>query len=59
MRNVQVTVRTTAEEREWFLHVANAQGITLAELIRQSIALEGARLGVPEPARLSSGLKNA
>jgi len=49
VRNVQVTVRTTPEERAWFLDVANAQEITLAELIRHSIALEGARLGVPAP----------
>ena len=49
-RNVQVTVRTTPEERAWFLDVASAQQITLAELIRNSIALEGARLGVPAPA---------
>ena len=49
-RNVQVTVRTTPEERAWFLEVASAQQITLAELIRNSIALEGARLGVPAPA---------
>ena len=48
-RNVQVTVRTTPEERAWFLDVASAQQITLAELIRNSIALEGARLGVPVP----------
>ena len=49
-RNVQVTVRTTPEELAWFLEVASAQQITLAELIRNSIALEGARLGVPAPA---------
>lgn len=49
-RNVQVTVRTTAEERAWFLDVAAAQEITLAELIRQSIAVEAVRLGVPAPA---------
>ena len=49
-RNVKVTVRTTPEERAWFLEVASAQQITLAELIRNSIALEGARLGVPAPA---------
>ena len=50
VRNVQLTVRTTAEERAWFLDVAAAQGLTLAELIRQSIAVEAARLGVPTPA---------
>ena len=49
-RNVQVTVRTTPEERAWFLEVASASQITLAELIRNSIAIEGARLGVPAPA---------
>ena len=49
-RSVQVTVRATPEERAWFLNVASAQQITLAELVRQSIAVEGARLGVPAPA---------
>jgi hypothetical protein len=48
-RLVQVTVRATPQERAWFLDVASAQQITLAELIRNSIALEGARLGVPVP----------
>ena len=47
---MQVTVRATPEERAWFLNVASAQQITLAELVRQSIAVEGARLGVPAPA---------
>ncbi len=46
---MQVTVRATPQERAWFLDVASAQQITLAELIRNSIALEGARLGVPVP----------
>ena len=49
-RNVQVTVRATPEERAWFLNVASAQQITLSDLVRQSIAVEGARLGVPAPA---------
>ena len=48
-RLVQVTVRATPQERAWFLDVASASQTTLAELIRNSIALEGARLGVPVP----------
>ncbi|MCP9905550.1 hypothetical protein KBY85_15610 [Cyanobium sp. BA5m-10] len=47
---MQVTVRATPEERAWFLHVASAQQITLSDLVRQSIAIEGARLGIPAPA---------
>jgi hypothetical protein len=50
VRDVQITVRTTVEEREWFLSVAKAQQVPLGTLIRYQLAMEGARLGVPNPA---------
>ncbi len=54
LKSVFVTVRATPEERAWFSSVAAAHQLSLAELIRKTIALEGARLGVPVPASLTA-----
>jgi hypothetical protein len=42
-------VKVAASERAWFHKVAAAQGITLSDLVRHAITIEGARLGVPVP----------
>ena len=49
-RDTLLTVKVASSERTWFHEIAAAQGITLSELVRQSIAVVGARLGVPAPA---------
>ena len=49
-RDTLLTVKVASSERTWFHEIAAAKGITLSELVRQSIAVEGARLGVPAPA---------
>lgn len=49
-RDVLLTVKVTAGERDWFHRVAQARGITLSDLVRQSVATEGSLLGVPSPA---------
>ncbi len=54
LKSVFVNVRATPEERACFSSVAAAQQLTVAELIRKTIALEGARLGVPVPASLTA-----
>lgn len=54
LKNTLVTVRVTTEERAWFSFVAAAQQMSVAELIRKTIVLEGARLGVPVPASLTA-----
>ena len=54
LKSVFVKVRATPEERDWFSAVAAAQQLTVAELLRKTIAMEGARLGVPVPASLTA-----
>lgn len=50
-RDTAFVVRISRPELAWFHRVAQAQGLTLSELMRQSVAMEGARLGVaPVPA---------
>lgn len=50
-RGRYLKLRIHPSELAWFQAVAKAQDLTLSELVRQSIALEGARLGVdPVPA---------
>lgn len=49
-RDVLLTVKVSAGERDWFHRVAQAKGITLSALVRQSVASQGSRLGVPAPA---------
>ena len=48
-RDTLLTVKVAASERAWFHKVAAAQGITLSDLVRHAITIEGARLVVPVP----------
>jgi hypothetical protein len=48
-RDVLLTVKVSAGERDWFHRVAQAKGITLSALVRQSVARQGSRLGLPAP----------
>jgi hypothetical protein len=49
-KDTMLALRVSRPELAWFHRVAQAQGIPLSELVRQSVAIEGARLGVPAPA---------
>lgn len=53
-RSKNLTVRCTASEIEWFNAVAAAQNVSLSDLVRSHLAVDGARLGVPVPAALAS-----
>lgn len=53
-RTKNLVIRCTQAERDWFYAVAEAQEIPLSVMVRQYLAVEGARLGVPVPASLAS-----
>lgn len=45
-RDTMLALRVSRPELAWFHRVAEAQGIPLSELVRQTLAIEAARLGV-------------
>jgi hypothetical protein len=49
-RDATLNLRLSSHELDWFRAIAREQETTLSELIRLSLATEGARLGVPVPA---------
>lgn len=48
-RDATMKLRLSSAELRWFHAIAREQGQTLSELVRLSLASEGARLGVPAP----------
>ena len=53
IRTTQLVVRVTAPEREWFHQIADAQGLTLSDVIRNALAEQATQLGLPVPASVS------
>ena len=49
-RDATLKLRLSSSELAWFHAIARERETTLSELVRLSLATEGARLGVPAPA---------
>jgi hypothetical protein len=48
-REIWIQIRTTESERAWFHQIARSNQMTLSELVRHSLALEGSRAGIAAP----------
>ena len=48
-RDATLKLRLSSHELGWFHAIARDRGLTLSELVRLSLATEGARLEVPAP----------
>lgn len=53
-RDAWLRIRLSSAELNWFHSIAEQRGQTLSELVRLSVAAEGAREGVPIPVKAAA-----